>query len=93
MFHILTLCGIICETNTNKNSEKFSHLEGIMENRVEILTKLAEKENLLKELDSLVYGSVEVRRKDNKEYIYVHYREDGISLTKYLGEANSNFLK
>jgi len=63
-----------------------------MENRVEILTKLAEKENLLKELDSLVYGSVEVRRKDNKEYIYVHYREDGISLTKYLGEANSNLL-
>ncbi len=25
-------------------------------------------------------------KKDDKKYIYVHYREDGILLTKYVGE-------
>ena len=29
---------------------------------------------------------MEIRKKDNKKYIYVHYRDDGILLTKYVGE-------
>lgn len=44
---------------------------------------LRNKEELEHELQKLVYGSIEIR--DNK-YIYVHYREDGIVLTNYVGE-------
>lgn len=66
------------------------HIGDVMENRVDILTLVAEKEILVKELKSLIYGSIEVRAKDNKKYIYVHYREDGIALTKYVGEYNDN---
>lgn len=57
-----------------------------MENRVDILTFVAEKEVLIKELKSLIYGSIEIREKDNNKYIYVHFREEGIALTKYVGE-------
>ena len=38
------------------------------------------------ELQSLAYGSVEIRENDSNKYIYVHYREDGVVLTKYVGE-------
>lgn len=34
----------------------------------------------------LVYGSVEIRENNLNKYIYVHYREDGVVLTKYVGE-------
>ena len=46
-----------------------------MENRVDILTMVAEKEALIKELKSLTYGSIEIREKDNSRYIYVHFRK------------------
>lgn len=61
-----------------------------MENRVDILTMVAEKETLIKELKSLIYGSIEIREKDNSRYIYVHFREDGIAMTKYVGEYNDD---
>ena len=61
-----------------------------MENRVYILTLVAERNSLRKELTSLTYGSIEIREKDSNKYIYVHYREDGISITKYVGEYNDN---
>lgn len=61
-----------------------------MENRVDILTMVAEKEALIKELKSLTYGSIEIREKDNSRYIYVHFREDGIAMTKYVGEYNDD---
>ena len=61
-----------------------------MENRVDILTLVAEKESLIKELKSLTYGSIETREKDNSKYIYVHFREDGIAMTKYVGEYNDD---
>ena len=61
-----------------------------MENRVDILTLVAEKEALIKELKSLTYGSIEIREKDNSKYIYVHFREDGIAMTKYVGEYNDD---
>lgn len=57
-----------------------------MEKKIEIMSLLQSKELLEHELKSLAYGSVEIRENNSKKYIYVHYREDGISLTKYVGE-------
>lgn len=57
-----------------------------MENRIDVLNLVAQKNALTTELQSLVYGSIEVRERDRRKYIYVHYREDGIVLTKYVGE-------
>ena len=61
-----------------------------MENREEILSLLNEKDSLSKELKSLTYGSIEIREKDCNKYIYVHFREDGIALTKYVGEFSDD---
>ncbi len=57
-----------------------------MEEKMEIMELLQNKQLLEYELHSLAYGSVEIREKDSNKYIYVHYREDGIALTKYVGE-------
>lgn len=61
-----------------------------MENREEILSLLNEKNSLSKKLKSLTYGSIEIREKDCNKYIYVHFREDGIALTKYVGEFSDD---
>lgn len=61
-----------------------------MENREEILSLLNEKDSLSKELKTLTYGSIEIREKDCNKYIYVHFREDGIALTKYVGEFSDD---
>ena len=58
----------------------------IMEGKVEIFDLLQNKQLLEHELQSLAYGSVEIRENDSNKYIYVHYREDGVVLTKYVGE-------
>lgn len=47
---------------------------------------LKERQLLEQELTGLVYGSVEVREKAGEEYIYVHYREEGRSRSRYVGE-------
>ncbi len=57
-----------------------------MEENIEIMSLLQNKQILEHELQSIVYGSVEIREKDSNKYIYVHYRKDGIALTKYVGE-------
>ena len=57
-----------------------------MEDKMEMMELLQNKQLLEQELHSLAYGSVEIREKDLNKYIYVHYREDGIALTKYVGE-------
>jgi len=57
-----------------------------MEGKVEIFDLLQNKQLLEHELQSLAYGSVEIRENDSNKYIYVHYREDGVVLTKYVGE-------
>ncbi len=57
-----------------------------MEDNVEILSLLQNKKLLEHELQSIAYGSVEIREKDSNQYIYVHYRKDGVALTKYVGE-------
>ena len=57
-----------------------------MDNHMKVLDLLNQKQNREHELGSLVYGSPEVRDKDNKQYIYAHTKEDGIQSTKYIGE-------
>ena len=57
-----------------------------MEEKMEIMNLLQNKQLLEHELQSITYGSVEIRENDSNKYIYVHYREDGVALTKYVGE-------
>jgi len=57
-----------------------------MEEKIEIMNLLQSKQFIEKELKSLAYGAVEIRENNSNKYIYVHYREDGVVLTKYVGE-------
>ena len=57
-----------------------------MEEKIEIMNLLQNKQLIEQELQLLVYGSVEIRENDSNKYIYVHYREDRVALTKYVGE-------
>lgn len=57
-----------------------------MEEKIEIMNLLQSKQILEYKLNSLIYGSVEIRENNSNRYIYVHYREDGVSLTRYVGE-------
>lgn len=57
-----------------------------MEEKIEIMNLLQSKQIIEHELQLLAYGSVEIRENDSNKYIYVHYREDGVALTKYVGE-------
>lgn len=50
---------------------------------------LHEKELLTSSLGKLLYGSVEIREKNAKKYIYVHYREEGVKQSKYAGEFSN----
>ena len=43
-----------------------------MEEKYEIMNLLQSKQTLTKELNDLIYGSVEIREKDSNKYIYVH---------------------
>ena len=57
-----------------------------MEDKIEIINLLQNKQVLEHELKTLIYGSIEIRENNSNKYIYVHFREDGIALTKYVGE-------
>ena len=57
-----------------------------MEEKIEIMNLLQSKQVFEHELQSLSYGSVEIRENNSNKYIYVHYREDGVASTKYVGE-------
>ncbi|MCI8487053.1 MAG: cell filamentation protein Fic [Clostridia bacterium] len=57
-----------------------------MDEKIEIMNLLQSKQILEDELQLMAYGSVEIRENDSNKYIYVHYREDGVALTKYVGE-------
>ena len=57
-------------------------------NNIKILELLNQKQTKMNELEKLVYGSIEIREKDNKKYIYTHTKEDGLQNTKYIGEYN-----
>lgn len=57
-----------------------------MEEKIEIMNLLQNKQLIEQELQTIAYGSIEIRENDSNKYIYVHYREDGVALTKYVGE-------
>lgn len=57
-----------------------------MDEKIEIMNLLKSKQLLEHELGTLAYGSVEIRENNSNKYIYVHYRENGVALTKYVGE-------
>ena len=57
-----------------------------MEEKMGIINLLQNKQLLENELQLLTYGSVEIRENDSNKYVYVHYREEGVALTKYVGE-------
>lgn len=61
-----------------------------MNDKSEIIALLQNKQLLEHQLESLSYGSVEIRERGSNKYIYVHYREDGVSLTKYVDEYSDN---
>lgn len=61
-----------------------------MEKEFEIMNLLEQKQQLEHKLKSLIYGSIEIRENNGNKYIYVHYRKDGILLTKYVGEYSDN---
>lgn len=50
---------------------------------------LHEQELLKSRISKMLYGSIEIRVKKDKKYIYVHFREDGISTSKYAAEYSN----
>ena len=61
-----------------------------MNEKFEIMNTLHYKHNLEEQLNNMIYGSIEVREKDAKKYIYVHYRELGRNVSKYVGEYSDD---
>ncbi len=57
-----------------------------MEQQIRILDLLKERSVLIDEINNLYHGTIEIRNRDNKKYIYIHYRDNGILITKYVGE-------
>ena len=47
---------------------------------------LYEQELLKSRINKMIHGSIEIRENNNKKYIYVHFRDGGISTSKYAGE-------
>ena len=47
---------------------------------------LHEQELLKSRINNMIHGSIEVRDNNCKKYIYVHFRDNGISTSKYAGE-------
>lgn len=56
---------------------------------MDIKDLIQEKSQITKRIESLNYGSIEVREKNNKKYIYTHFRKEGILTTKYIGEFSN----
>lgn len=50
---------------------------------------LHERELLKSRLEKMLYGSIEIREQNGKQYIYVHFREEGIKRSKYAGEFSN----
>ena len=47
---------------------------------------LHEQELLKSRINKMLHGSIEVRENNVKKYIYVHFRDEGISTSRYAGE-------
>jgi hypothetical protein len=46
---------------------------------------LQERSQIKDRLSKLLYGSTEIRESDGKKYLYVHYRDGGVLMSKYAG--------
>ena len=46
-----------------------------MEDKIEVINLLQNKQVLEHELKTLIYGSIEIRENNSNKYIYVHFRE------------------
>lgn len=63
------------------------HIQGaVMDN---IAQFIEEKAQINKRLEKLHHGSIEIRESGAKKYIYVHRREDGVPVTRYVGEFSN----
>lgn len=58
-----------------------------MDNNISSL--LLERALLQSRLEKMIYGSIEIRDKDSKQYIYVHRRIDGLKESKYAGSYSN----
>ena len=56
---------------------------------MEINKLIQEKLQITERLEKLNYGSIEIREKDSKKYIYTHFRNEGILTSKYIGEYSN----
>lgn len=56
-----------------------------MKENYEINDLLERKQELIEQLESFIYGSVEVRENHHQKNLYVHFRKDGKLLSKYIG--------
>jgi len=51
------------------------------------VAELLHEQKLLKSrINKMTHGSIEIRENNGKKYIYVHFRNEGISTSKYAGE-------
>ena len=53
---------------------------------VELIGMLDDKKRLETQVSSIIHGSIEVRDKECNKYIYVHYRDNGKLISRYVGE-------
>lgn len=60
-----------------------------MEEKYEIMNLLQSKQTLTKELNDLIYGSVEIREKNSNKYIYMYITE---KMEYYLQNMLENIL-
>ena len=44
-------------------------------NSLQIISLIKEKEFLEQKIKNLLYGSIEIRERANKKYIFVHFRD------------------
>ncbi len=63
-----------------------------MENKFEALQILNQIDEFNETLNSLIYGSIEKREINGRSYLYVHYKKEGKSFTKYVGEYDQDSL-
>ncbi len=62
-------------------------------NSLQIISLIKEKEFLEQKIKNLLYGSIEIRERANKKYIFVHFRDGNKLVTKYAGEYSEYLLR
>lgn len=79
MLHII-FKGVILYVKQNKS--KSLTWRGSMKNVAKLLH---EQELLQTRISEMVYGSIEIREQKDNKYIYVHFRDKGLSTSRYAG--------